>query len=110
MIGQPLISERELSNGKRHAYVRTIFLGFPSQFLWESRVFCTRIICTMFAILSKISLGLPVYMLGHGLFGESHALKPSVMRGCIAKVVKIKQQPCMIQVKRSDTIITEISY
>ena len=37
-------------------------------------------------------------MVGHGLFGESHSLKPSVTKGDVAKVVQVNGKPVMIQV------------
>ena len=43
-------------------------------------------------------LGMSVYMIGHGLFGEVHGLKPSVMKGCVAKVSRVSGVPVMIQV------------
>ena len=43
-------------------------------------------------------LGMPVHMIGHGLFGEAHGLKPSVMNGCVAKVSRVNGVPILIQV------------
>ena len=42
--------------------------------------------------------GMPVYMIGHGLFGERHGLKPSIMKGNVAKVTRVYGVPTIIQV------------
>ena len=42
--------------------------------------------------------GMPVYMIGHGLFGERHGLKPSVMKGNVAKVTRVNGVPAIVQV------------
>ena len=41
---------------------------------------------------------MPVYMIGHGLFGERHGLKPSVMKGNVAKVTRVNGVPAIVQV------------
>ena len=41
---------------------------------------------------------LPVYMIGHGLFGERHGLKPSIMKGNVAKMTRVNGVPTIIQV------------
>ena len=42
--------------------------------------------------------GMPVYMIGHGLFEERHELKPSLMKGNVAKVTRVNGVPAIIQV------------
>ena len=37
-------------------------------------------------------------MIGHGLFEERHELKPSLMKGNVAKVTRVNGVPAIIQV------------
>lgn len=53
-----------------------------------------------------------MYVIGHGLFGASRGLQPSAMRGNVAKIVRVRGAPVMVQVRhvipRHDPVVIQV--